>query len=285
MSRTLFFVSLTLVSAAVPVVGQELVHSPASDTSLEFSDQSQDVAQQASFHERLGGSSGNCVCTTTCRDWWTCPNPGPNVSFELMWFRPHASDPATAVSDRWSDGSRFTVGYLNDSGQELRVRFFEWDTDAGTTTDDPTDLLYFDTEYAGRFNLGCNWDGELSLGVRYAEFRKQEDGEGDTNFEKSLGPVIGLLLKSRPIMGRARLVGSARYSHQFGKADGGSRFDVASFSVTELQIGLELESRETRLGCIDFRPFFEAQKWAGDYDGSDEDLGLIGMGMLLQVSR
>ena len=294
MSRTLFFVSLTLVSAAVPVVGQELVHSPASDTALEFFAQSQDVAQQASFHERLGESSGNSVCTTTCRDWWTCPSPGLNVSLELMWARPHASSPGTAVSTRWSDGSRFTVGYLKDSGQELRVRFFEWDTDAGTTTNDPTNLLYFDTEYAGRFNLGCNWDGEFSLGARYAEFRKTEkqDGSdelvGDTNFEKSLGPVIGLLLKSRPIMGRARLVGSARYSHQFGKAnqqgDGGDQFDVASFSVAELQIGLAL-SRETRLGCIDFRPFFEAQKWAGDYDDSDEDLGLIGMGMLLQVSR
>jgi|GEM_PF-6723081 len=282
MSRTIFFVSLVLVSSGVPVVGQDFVQPSAS---LALSDQSQGVAQPASFHEPLDGCSGNCVSTTSCRDWWTRPTPGPNVSFELMWFRPHATDPGTSISNRWSDGSRFTVGYLNECGQELRVRFFEWDTDAGTAGNDDTDLLCFDTEYAGRFDLGRNWDGELSLGVRYAEFRKQDSGpEPDVDFEKSLGPVLGLLLKSRPIIGQARLVGSARYAHQFGKAADGTTFEVASFSVTELQIGMEL-SRETRLGRIDFRPFFEAQKWSGDYDGSDEDLGLIGMGMLLQVSR
>ena len=287
MPRARLSVSILLVLAALPAVGQEVGHLRASDATLEFADESQLAAQEASVRF-LGNEQGNVEGKSgynACRDWWTCPNPGLNVAFEMMWFRPHATDPLTSgLGNRWSDASRLTIGYLNDSGEEIRVRLFEWATDAGTTTNQATDLWYFDTEYAGRFNLGHNWDGELSLGARFAEFREEEG----TSYNNSLGPVIGMHLKSRPILGQARLVGSARYAHQFGKGiRNEGLFDVeraSSFSISELQVGLEL-SHETGFGHIDVRPFFEAQNWAGDYDGSDEDFGLIGMGMLLQVSR
>lgn len=271
-------IALAIVSA--PVYGQDEIRYHAEEQIAE-----QSAVQPASFRlfeprDGKGGKNGKgkSCCDEACWDWWNCPDGGIVATMEVVWLRPHASDPGTnsGYGNHYSDGSRFTIGYLNDSGEEVRIRIFEWDTDADPALD-AIDIRVFDTEYAGRFNLGCHWAGEVSLGARYAEFL--EDGENE--FVKSLGPVIGVHLKSNSIVRNANLFGTARYSHQFAEEENG---DVASFTVTELQIGMEA-SRETRMGRVELRSFFEAQSWTGDVDGSDEDLGLFGLGFAAQITR
>ena len=132
-------------------------------------------------------------------------------------------------------------------------------------------------EYAGRFQLGSNWAGEFSLGARYGDYHD----EGENNFVDSVGPVLGMHLKSDVLFWNTNLFGNVRYAHQFGHEDDG---DLGSFSMTEVQAGLEW-ARDTRAGNAYLRIFAEAQNVAGDFDGSDEELGLIGGGIALGLSR
>lgn len=227
------------------------------------------------------GCESNCAngCCDDCWGWWTRPNCGLTGMAEILWLRPQHSDPGTNGGTQYHHGSRFTVGYLNDCGREFRIRAFE--LGAQMTPNDFVNFFALDVEYAGRFNWGCNWAGEVSMGLRYADFHEGGDNESENNITDSVGPVAGIHLKSDVLAWNTNLFGTARYSLQFGHENGG---DLASFGIFELQGGLEWY-RQTCNANMFARVFLEAQNWTGDFDGSDEDLGLIGLGVALGLTR
>ena len=173
----------------------------------------------ASYSGSCGGShNGTCGCSGGCNSgcgcdgcwgWWTDPCGGITFMGEALWLR--AQDTEDAGDNRFYDGSRFTLGYVSDCGRELRVRFFE----LGVFPHDDADfynLYTIDIEYAGRFELGRNWAGEFSLGLRDANYHE----EGDNNYQDTIGPVIGLHLKSDVMFCNINPFGNLRYSQQFG---------------------------------------------------------------------
>lgn len=228
-----------------------------------------------SFGVGDGIGAESCGHGESCPDQWTRPCPGITGMAEGVLLRAHATSPATNLGDQYHEGSRYTLGYVNARGQEVRARFFEYDTEDPTIDD--IDIWSIDGEYVGRFSLGCNWDGEISLGGRYAKFTD----EGANEFVKSIGPMIGLHLRSDAIIWNTSLFGNVRYAHQFGQVPNGN---VGTFSVTELQTGVECYL-QGQFGRIVSRAFVEAQNWAGDFDGSNEDLGLFGYGVAIGLTR
>ncbi len=307
--RYLLFMAIAVSVCSVVTTAQEQSHNAyyrdaedqiVSHTSLASLTQqiSEMEARLASFENSsfdgcdsasaCNGCDAGCGCGDCCWDWWTSPNCGIVGSAEVVWLRPQYSSPATEVGTTYHHGSRFTLGYLNNCGREWRVRYFELHGD--TLVRSPSvdnfvlDMNYWDVEYAARFALGCNWAGEISLGARYASV--DDNRLSRVRFEDTIGPVIGLHLKSDVLFWDIHGFGNLRYSHQFGTGsdESSERQNLASFSITELQLGLEW-SRTVNLGTVFVRGFFEAQKWDGDFDSSDEDIGLIGYGVGLGLTR
>ena len=100
---------------------------------------------------------------------------------ELVFLRPHASEPYDSSSGELQAGSRWTLGRMNNSGQTWRVRYFEFqydDFDSGSLQQEP-----IDAEYAGRFELGCNWRGEIAAGLRHAQYSEIAFRDKDDNSE------------------------------------------------------------------------------------------------------
>ena len=60
--------------------------------------------------------------------------------------------------------------------------------------------------------------------------------------------------------------------------------ELSHNTVAEIQAGLEW-SRQTRAGNAFARAFFESDSWWGDFDNSDETLGLIGFGLAVGLAR
>ncbi len=208
-----------------------------------------------------------------CCDAWLNPCAGITAMGEVVWLRYQDSEP-DSNTNTFQTGSRYTLGYMTQGGRELRVRYFEAEIEGGT---DPFwSFETLDIEFASRFRLGCNWRGDLSLGVRDAGFHEGGNNEYDDTF----GPLIGVHLET-DVLNCLTLYGNARYSHQFGEEEGG---ELGSFSITELQIGVQADCC-TPCGIVFVRTFVEAQQWAGVDDSDSEDGGLIGTGLALGLTR
>jgi len=219
-----------------------------------------------------GSGSG---CNSGCWDWWTNPNCGITFMGEALWLR--AEDSEDDGDNTFFDASRITLGYVNNCGRELRVRFFEFGAsphyDAGFYN-----LYTIDVEYAGRFQWGRNWAGDFSVGVRDAKYREERGND----YPATIGPLIGLHLKSAPLFRNINAFGNLRYSQQFGTAQDDN--DMGTFGITEAQVGLEW-SRRVCAGDVFARASLESQEWAGPEDDDSENLGLIGVAFALGLSR
>jgi len=222
-----------------------------------------------------GGAFDGCLDGDGCCDAWLNPCTGITAMGEVVWLRYQDSEPDSNTND-FQTGSRFTLGYMGQGGRELRVRYFEAEIVGGT---DPFwSFQTFDIEYARRFRLGDSWRGDLALGVRDAGFHEGGGNEYDDTF----GPLIGMHLETDVLNGFLTLYGNARYSHQFGHDEDND--ELGSFSITELQIGVQAD-RRTQFGTAFVRTFLEAQQWAGVDDNDSEDGGLIGGGIALGLTR
>ena len=235
--------------------------------------------------EQVGYGSDRCSvgCGSECGcdlcengDRWTRVQPGIIGSAEILLLRGYDSEPNSVSSTQHETGSRFELGYMNDSGRSWRVRYFEFNH-PNFDGNNYLDLDYLDLEYAGRFTLGCNWRGELSGGLRWA----QVDDEGDNLYEDPLGPVIGGQLRSPCCLG-LELFGLARQSYQYGQEERDG--DYGTFGITEIQLGLEYQT--CACGGTGFgRAFIEGQSWQGIEDGDSEDAGLFGFGFAVGLTR
>jgi hypothetical protein len=217
---------------------------------------------------------GNSGCCGGCNDCWCHPSCGWTVDAQLLFLRAHESE-ANDSGDEFDTATRTTIGCIDNCGREWRVRYFEYATDLENS--DYVQLEYIDLEYAGRFTLGCNWRGELSGGLRWAQF----DEEGDLQYSDTYGPMLGAMLHGPCVCGIGTFA-SLRNSWQFG-----SPFDEerGTFSVTEVQIGAEWTRCLSCGGTGFLRGVVEADKWEGVFEDDSQDLGLIGFGLAVGVTR
>jgi hypothetical protein len=173
-------------------------------------------------------------------------------------------------------GSRYTLGYMNGCGRAFRVRWFEYASVDEVGGGDFT-LEHLDLEYAGRFKLGCNWKGALSLGARWAQLRTpQVDIWQDT-----IGPLAGIEIRSE-ITRRLSLYGKARQSFQFGREVTGNQ-PHDTFAVSEMAIGAEI-SQDICTSSVFFRTGLESQYYQSIRD-DEEDYGLIGLSLVAGLRR
>ena len=213
-------------------------------------------------------------CAVSC-----CVNPCGRIigQADVIWLRPHDSFPDTSTSTSAEAAQRYMVGYMNSEGRSLRVRFFE--LDHSDFDEVRLDVETLDLEYAGQFRLGCNWEGEISGGLRWASYL-----DNDLDYSDTIGPAIGIELRS-DFFKKVDLFTVARHSIQFGSGDSGGDSALGTFNITEIQLGVEGQ-RQLKNGSTGFLRFiFEAQTWSGVEDGESEDLGLVGIGFAAGIRR
>lgn len=228
-----------------------------------------------------GACCGNGCGSACCGgggyiDNWCNVCPGVTFMAELLLFRSYDSEPNSSNDAKLETGSRYEIGYMNAYGRSWRVRYFEF-ADPNFDGANFLHLEYVDLEYAGRFTLGCNWRGELSGGLRWA----QVDDQGDNDYQDTIGLVVGGQLRGPSFFG-LESYGIIRQSYQYGHEESDGFF--GTFAVSELQLGLEYQT--CFMGGIGFaRTFLEAQSWQGIEDNDSEDVGLFGFGFALGVTR
>jgi hypothetical protein len=154
-------------------------------------------------------------------------------------------------------------------GRSFRARYFDISIPdqmgPGTLATSRLDL-----EYAGRFTLGHNWRGDLSLGARWASL----ENPNPRRFLNTWGPVVGLEIHS-DICSWLSIYGTARQSFQFGSEREENHNHV--FGITEIGAGLEL-SKSLRASELFFRTGVEVQHYSSVRD-DEEDYGLVGLSL------
>lgn len=220
----------------------------------------EDVSTETSFINHHRGCCPGAPC-----DWLT-PCGGWNFEAQSLWLRLQTSEDEFA-GQSFDNGTRFILGHTDACGRTWRGRYFNYFT-RGTV--DFYSAEYADFEYARRFAWSGGLYGELSAGLRWAQF----NNDNTVIFSDTIGPVIGAELRGLSFYGWDAYA-SARHSIQFGK-DLDDR-DLASFSITEVQLGML--RNVSFLGHPSFvKGFLEAQRWASASNDS-EDVGLIGFGV------
>ena len=210
------------------------------------------------------GSDGSC---------WCSPCPGAFLDAELLLLAWHDTD-GDDSQDTLYTGSRYTLGYMNSKGRAIRSRYFEFATVDELGTGDLR-IEHFDLEYAGRFALGRNWLGEISLGGRWASLSNPTP----RRWSDSYGPLLGIGLRSE-LRDWFSLYGNARQSFQFG-VEGHENNENNMFGISEMSLGLEV-SHSLRCHEFFFRTGVEAQYYSSVRD-DEEDYGLVGCTFALGI--
>jgi hypothetical protein len=213
-------------------------------------------------------SYGTCVDSAN----WLSPSC-PLVELDAEFLLLRASDSEAEVNDgtdNFNAGVRLTYSRVNQSGQIIRLRYFNLNSPltGGTNRYEMNEV---DAEIGRRFTLGGGLQGEFTAGVRWASFEEINA----LDYDNSLGALVGIQLRGREFLNGTSFV-NLRHSWQFGNAsDSGAPSLPGTFNISELQFGLEWQ-RSTRFGELVFRPAFESQYWSGVQDSDTEDIGLYG---------
>ncbi len=214
-------------------------------------------------------------CRTGIPCDWLTPCGGWSFEFQNAWLRLQSADADLASGTEFDSGNRYILGHTNDRGNSWRLRYFNYFTE-GLNND--YKLEYIDFEHARRFTLGGSVYGELSAGLRWAEYF--ESFRTDLFYSDSIGPMVAAEIRGLSLASLDFYV-SGRHSIQFGEPIGnqsGNRF--GSFSISELQLGAMKDL--SILGHPTFvKGFVESQYWVGMADGGRENIGLIGLGVAL----
>lgn len=229
------------------------------------------------------GYEPGCGCDDGCGGWGGCRGGSWVYSGEFLMLRPQNSE-ADRSQKELQSGSRFTLGYTTLRDQTVRARYFEYEA-TKIDGDEFLKLEMLDLEYAGGFNLGRSWTGEIGAGLRWAKF----DEEFEYRYADSFGPEIGIELQSNPWRCTS-VFASVRQSLQFGhpREYSGSSFartQLGSFAVTEMQIGLQWQRMAYRGNTLFCRGTLEAQDWSGVSATDSEDQRLIGWGVTVGITR
>jgi hypothetical protein len=233
--------------------------------------ESSDVAPDRTVETTMIGHQGGCCPGAPCD--WLSPCGGLFAEFQAVWLRAQFSESDNDVGNKYDPGTRYILGHIDNCGRIWRGRYFNYFT---RTPEDAFKLEYADFEHARRFAWAGGLYGELSAGLRWAEFQEQDD----LLFSETIGPVIGAELRGLSIVNWDAYA-SARHSIQFGH-ERAENF-LGSFSITELQLGMVRNVNV--LGHSSFvKGFFEAQNWAAPQDDSSTSIGLVGLGLGIGTS-
>jgi len=214
-------------------------------------------------------------CRTGIPCDWLTPCGGWSFEFQNAWLRLQSADADLASGTEFDSGNRYILGHTNDRGNSWRFRYFNYFTE-GLNND--YKLEYIDFEHARRFTLGGSVYGELSAGLRWAEYF--ESFRSDLFYSDSIGPMVAAEIRGLSLASLDFYV-SGRHSIQFGEPIGNQSDErFGSFSISELQLGVMKDMRI--LGHPTFvKGFVESQYWVGMADGGRENIGLIGLGVAL----
>ncbi len=218
------------------------------------------------------GSSVGCGSGAGCcgSSNWLRPCPTSQFDAELLLFAVNNSESdANATQNDFNAGLRLTYSRVNEQGRIFRVRYFNF----GTTLEGGVnrfEMEKVDTEVGRRFTLGGGLQGEFTAGIRFAAFEERTDLDYDATF----GPLLGVQLRGRKFL-RGTSFAGLRHSWQFGDASNGATDVPGTFSISEVQLGLEWR-RPVRMGTLVLRTALEAQYWSGVQDDDTEDIGLYG---------
>jgi hypothetical protein len=292
-----FAIGLVAVLVAQPASAQtdSVVHFTSHEASALREQISDLEARLAAFEvsgpqvgevaQKNGCQSGKCESSCGCGGCWCSPCAGWVGSAELLMLKLHTTDaPNSTDGDEQQDafytGSRYMLGYMNDRGRSLRLRYFEFAT-IDDENDESIQVETLDLEYAGRFTIGCGWYGEFSGGVRWAYWNE----EFDFRYDDTIGPVVGLHIAT-DVTSCFSLYGDVRQSYQFGTGtfDGDTRSGRGTFGISEIELGGQIE-RCFGGNDLFLRSGFAAQNYSGLGDSSDEDFALVGFTLAVGVTR
>lgn len=253
-------------------------------------------------------------------DGWcdACHGSGLTITTELLFLRLHdnnQSGPSDTVFDSFEAAPRITVGWQSGSGVGLRARWFDYDTNTRFDITTPLLSVYYaswnmittDIEATAAFRLGCQWNGIVSGGVRYAECTQRSDEVFDdgsstsaiAGYDDSFGPVLGIELQ-RIVTDRISLFAVARESIQFGDTrndfvardnTGAVLFETnlprenQTFSISEIQLGAQWQRPIGQDALLFMRGAFEGQYWFSSVGNGTSDLGLIGGQFAIGIAR
>jgi len=227
--------------------------------------------------DTCGDTCGGCGDTGCRNRSWCCPEAGAFGEIELLYMSLKDTND-DQNQDKLYSGTRTTVGYMNDKGRGFQVRYFE----IQLTESDDNETFHLDTidfEYLSRFKLGCNWRGDISMGLRLMDLDNADGTQDD--WEDAVGPVIGVNLIGE-MSKNLSVYGRVRQAFVYGSEDGGNEpNDVIPMS--ELAFGLEY-ARQLNSSEMYLRGGVEGQLLESVY--SDEsDASIVGIGMALGLRR
>lgn len=277
MKRTLVALAITVV-ASLSAAAQDIQFAAFQDVKTAYEAQQAEIeqlrAQLASFQEVMADPAQAPAAENCCCESWCSPCPGVDFSAEFVWLRGGDSD-ADSPSDSFEFGQRYQLGYMNECGREIRVRYFDYDN-PDVTGDGKFEMRVIDLEGAGRFELGCNWYGEFSGGIRWVDLSE----EFALNYNNAWGPVVSMQVRT-PVLCNVEAYGLFRGSYLVGEEAGD---DLGGFGITEVQIGLEYQQC-TCYGKTFVRGLFEAQHIDGPIEDENEDVTLVGFGIAAGIAR
>ena len=234
---------------------------------------------------RCGFPSGGC-CADCCRR-------GLIAGGEVVFLKAFQSE-GQLTDQNYRTGFRGWLGWQREDGLGIRLTGFDYfqrgGTAATTTPRSVVDTNYFDIEAIDSFNI-CNWNLLVGGGIRYDDSRVFSPiSTGIGGFPNSrftgAGPVVSAQL-TRAVNERFSLFGGVRSSILAGSNPtvGLGALDDTLLSISEIQMGAQLNRALGRGGIGFIRGGIEGQWYSGFVDGDSEDLTLMGGFLSMGIMR
>lgn len=199
-----------------------------------------------------------------------------NVSVEYLSLKSY-SDDGDFSDQGYESGYRISASYAFESDLAFRVNYFDYD--ALNEDDDNMAATALDFELVSDLSLG-SWQGDWSVGLRMAEYQDGQSDSLDSDFS-GLGLTVGAELH-RSLSSNFGIYVKARTSLIFG--DDTENSDDTTLALHELGAGVQFDFAGWS-GCDgNIRLGYENQMWSGVADDSDEDSGLAGFGLRVNVA-
>lgn len=181
---------------------------------------------------------------------------------ELAVLKAHQSG-GDAEGLGYATAPRLWIGWTGASGLGLRVRWFEYQV-ANPEAPSFTTGIGLDTidlEMCDTFRFAEHWSGQLSGGLRYAQYRESYATDETSDYFGSLGPVVGLEFQ-RHLSDRLSLFTLGRESFLFGDYRASWDHRDTVYAVSELQLGSQWRKPLQGTNSLIVRCAFEGQFWS-----------------------
>ena len=224
-------------------------------------------------------------CEESCGDLGGCGTSGLGTHFGPPTFGLYGGGQVSFLKLGHSTGDagdytyqaspRGWIGYQLQEGLGARARLFDFhgrSPTASRITD--VDMLTLDFEVTHDFRLG-KWEGMLSAGLRYTEYREEyfNNPANFLEYSNGYGGVVGIEL-NRSLTDWISLFGLLRESILMDDESAGVINDLG-YHITEIQLGAELRYKVNR-GYFFFRGAGEAQHWSGISNAGSDSVTLVG---------